>query len=424
MLLNDVADLAVANRARTTIVVTLAIIALSIAQLGAFAPFAYANLTVLASGTTSTSIRNSIQILNSTTQSSKQTTGASQADATASNMTQPVFQITPPTQSIVDGDYAKFDINIFQAVAANVMLVARGVPVHSNAIFAPQAGIANPQFHSTLAIVTSTDTPAGNYNITVIALLNGEEYLSYINLQLTSNATTIQTSTITSTSLSLSLGVDTDLHYYDPNATVAVRGHVTDSSGNAIADAGVSIQVDDPTGAQLIFVNNLMTDDAGIYHSEVKLSPTATIGTYTVFVSSFKSGYTDATTHTTFVVSSSLTPSVVISQVYVTDTTGNPSGVFSVGQTILVWVILQNNGAQFQGVIWVQILDPNGTPQSIQLQISTLDTGASVKIGFGFTASANLPRGIYVVNALVSDKLISQGGIFLTSAKAEFALTG
>jgi len=205
---------------------------------------------------------------------------------------------------------------------------------------------------------------------------------------------------------------------------VAVRGHVTDASGNAIANAGVTIQVDDPTGAQLVLVNNLTTDDAGIYHSEVKLGTTATIGTYTIFVSSFKSGYADATTHATFVVGSSSTPSVVISQVYVTDTTGNPSGVFSNGQTILVWVILQNNGAKFQGVIWVQILDPNGTPQSIQLQISTLDTGASVKIGFGFTASPNLPPGIYTANALVSDKLISQGGTFLASAKAQFALTG
>lgn len=318
----------------------------------------------------------------------------------------------------------KFDINIIsQAGSTNVILVTRGVPDHSNAIFAPQAGTANPQFHSTLAIVTSTDTLPGNYNITVVALMNSEEYSTYISLQLTSNATTIETSTITSTSLSLSLGVDTDLHFYEPNATVAVRGHVTDTSGDAIADAGVSVQIDDPTGAQLILVN-LTTDDAGVYHSEVKLGPKATIGTYTVFVSSSKSGYAGATTHTTFVVGSSLTPSVVISQVYVTDTTGNPSGVFSVGQTIIVWVILQNNGAQFQGVIWVQILDPNGTPQSIQLQISTLDTGASVKIGFGFTASANLPRGIYTANALVSDKLISQGGTFLTSAKAQFALTG
>lgn len=401
MAINSVVALTIANHARKTVVVALAIIAaLSIVQLTGHAPgFVYAdkNLSVLVI--------------------------SSQAIGTESNMTQPVLQVSPSMQSITAGGYARFDINISQAGTANVLLVARNVPTDSNAIFAPQVGVANPQFHSTLAIVTSTGTPSGNYNVTVVALLNGEEYSSYIGLQLSSNTTTTQTSAITSTR-SLSLEVDTDLHFYEPNSTVTVRGQLTDPSGDAIPDASVSVQVDDPTGAQLILVNNLTTDAAGIYHTQVKLDPEAAIGTYTVFVSSFEPGYTDATTRTTFVVGSSLTPSIVISQVYITDTTGNPSGVFSVGQTIFVWVTVQNNGAQFQGVIWVQILDPNGTPRSIQLQISTLPTGASVKIRFGFTASVDLPRGIYAANALVSDKLISQGGIFLASAKAQFALTG
>jgi len=382
MIVNGVADLT--NRARTTMAVSLAIIAaLSLVQLsGISLQFAFANSTV----------------------------------------TQPTFRITPSTQTIVEGSYAKFNIDINQAGVANVLLVARDVPPSSNAIFAPQTGVANPQFHSTVTIVTSTGTPAGNYNVTIVALLNGEEYPAYINLQLTPNTTTNQTTTTTSAGF-LSLSVDTDQHFYEPNATVKVRGHISDASGDAIGGAGVSIQVDDPTGAQLILVNNL-TDDAGIYQCEVWIGPGATPGTYSVFVSSSKSGYDGATTHTTFVVGSSLTPSVVISQVYFTDTSGNPSGVFSVGQTILVWVILQNNGAPFQGVIWLQILDPNGTPRSVQTQISGLDTGTSVKVTFEFTASANLPRGIYAANALVSDKLISQGGTFLTSAKAQFALAG
>ncbi len=401
MALNGVAAMTIGSHARKTVVVALAIIAaLSIVQLtGHAAGFVYADksLSVLAI--------------------------PSQATGTESNMTQPVLQITPSMQSITAGDYARFDINISQDGTVNVLLVARNVPTGSNAIFAPQVGVANPQFHSTLAIVTSTDTPSGNYNVTVVASLDGEEYTSYIGLQLSSNATSTQTSMITSTR-SLSLGADTDLHFYEPNSTVTVRGQLTDASGDAIPGASVSVQIDDPTGAQLILVNNLTTDAAGIYHTEVKLDPNAAIGTYTVFVSSFEPGYTGATTRTTFIVGSSLTPSIGISQVYVTDTTGIPLGVFSADQTIFVWVTVQNNGAQFQGVIWVQILDPNGTPRSIQLQTYTIPTGASVKIRFSFTASVNLPRGIYGVNALVSDKLISQGGIFLASAKAQFALTG
>jgi hypothetical protein len=405
------------------VAVTLAIIAaLSIVQASGLGPgFAYADGSLTTSASSVNTVNN--------TQNTTQITSTSQASnptqiVSASNTTQVVFQVTPSSQGIVAGDYAKFDINISEAGTANVLLVARGIPYHSNAIFAPQIGVADPQFHSTLAVVTSADTPASTYDIIIVALLNGQEYTSDISLQVTSNTTTTQTNTISSTSLSLSLGVDTDLHFYEPNATVEVSGHATDASGGAVAGASVSVQVDDPTGAQLILVNNLVTDAAGIYHTEVKLEGKVTIGTYAVFVSSSKSGYNSATTHTTFVVGSSITPSVVISQVYVTDTTGSPSGVFSVGQTVLIWVIVQNNGAPLQGVIWVQVVDPNGTPQSIQLQISMLGTGASVKVGFGFTASANLPHGIYTANALVSDKLISQGGTFLASTKTQFALTG
>jgi len=345
------------------------------------------------------------------------------ANSVESNTTQPVLQVTPSMQSITAGDYARFDININQAGTANVVLVARDIPTYSSVIFSPQVGVANPQFHSTLAIVTSISTPPGNYNVTVVAILNGEEYPIYVGLQLSSNTTITQTSTISS-SRSVSLGVETDLHFYEPNSTVIIRGQLTDASGDAISGASISVQVDDPTGAQLMLVNDLTTDAAGIYHAEVKLNPQAAIGTYSVFVSSFESGYAGVTTHTTFVVGSPLTPSVVISQVYVTDTSGNSSGVFTIGQTILVWVTVQNNGAQFQGVVWVQILDPNGTPQSIQTEISTLATGAPVKVGFSFTASTNLPRGIYIANAFVSNKLISQGGTFLASAKAQFVLTG
>jgi len=369
----------------------------------------------------------SVQLLNSTTKATTHFTDTSEGSNTTpmgrlseNYTTQVAVQATPTSQDIVAGEYARFDININQTGTANVLLVARGLPYHSNAIFAPQKGVADPQFQSTLAIVTSTDTPAGNYNITVVALLNGEEYTADISLHLASNTAITQTRTA-GLSTSLSIGVETDLSSYQPNATIEVRGHVTDGSGGAIAGAGVSVQVDDPTGAQLFYAGNLTTDDAGIFHTSVKLG--ATSGTYAVFVSSSKSGYS-ATTHTTFVVGSSMTPSIVISQVYVTDTTGSPSGVFSSGETAIVWVVVQNNGAPLQGIIWVQILDPNGTPQSIQLQISTLGTGSSIKVGFGFSASTSMPHGIYTANALVSDKLISQGGVFLASARTQFDLTG
>jgi len=405
------------SRARAILAATLTILAtLSILQTVGMAPsFVAADSSVTSSSTQTISSESSTsQIASNTTLINMMTNGTLQF----------IFQASPSFQSIPAGGYAKFDINISQATTTNVLLIARGVPYHSIAIFTPEVGVASPQFHSTLTVATSADTPTGNHNITIVALLNEQEYTTAVNLQITSSITS-QTSTATiSASLGLSLSVDTDQHFYKLNSTVIVRGHVTDTSGSAAAGVRVSIQVDDPGGVEVIFVSNLMTDAAGVFKTTFKLDANATVGTYTVFVSSIKSAYTPATTHMTFVVGSSSTPSVMITQIYVTDTTGNPSAVFSPGQTALVWVVVQNSGAPFQGVIWVQVSDPSGSPRSIQLQISTLNTGASVKVAFGFTATANLPHGIYTANTLVSDKLISQGGTFLASANTQFALTG
>ena len=340
-----------------------------------------------------------------------------------SNIT--LIQASPSSQSILAGAYAKYAINVSQPTTSNVLLIARDVPYHSIAIFTPEVGVANPQFHSTLTIATSADTPTGRYNITVVALLNDQEFTTFVNLQIgLSSFTTSRTSTTSaSAALGLSLSVDTDQHFYEPNATVIVRGHVTDSSGSAATSAQVSVQVDDPKGAEVLFATNLMTDTAGVFKTTFKLGANATEGTYTVFASSSKSAYTPAITHMTFVVGSSSTPSVAITQIYITDTAGNLTGVFHIGQTILLWVVVRNDGAPLQGVIWVQVLDPTGSPRTIQLQISTLSTGASVRVAFGFTATANLPLGVYTANTLVSDKLISQGGMFLASADTQFALT-
>ena len=89
----------------------------------------------------------------------------------------------------------------------------------------------------------------------------------------------------------------------------------------------------------------------------------------------------------------------------------------------MVWVVVENSGATFEGVIWVQIRDPHGTPVWIQFQISQLGTGQTIKVAFGFAITANMASGLYTANTLVSDKLISQGGTFLASANTEFALT-
>ena len=359
--------------------------------------------------------------------SSTVSTTTTQSTNSIGNSAQFVFQVDPTSVSISAGAFAKFNIRIVQGASADIFLVARGVPPDSHAIFTPSVGVANPEFRSTLTIVTSADTPAGAYSVTVVALVNGQESTAQITLEVSasSNATTTQGATTTfPVGAGLTLSISTDQPQYQPNATVAVVGHVTDATGSAVAEAAVLVQVDAPTGAEMFFAGSVQTDAAGTFHAQFTLPGSVALGTYTVFTSATKSGFSAATARTTFVVGSSTTPSVVISAVYAGDSLGNPLSTFSVGQTVWIWVVVRNSGATFQGVIWVQVRDPNGVPVEIRIHIANLHAGETIKDGVGFTLPSNASLGVYRVDALVSDKLISQGGMFLANAQGQFALTG
>jgi hypothetical protein len=326
---------------------------------------------------------------------------------------------------------AKFALNIVDNSSADVSLVARGVPPDSVAIFTPNVGVANPDFNSSLTIVTSADTPQGNYVLTAVAIVNGAEYTNELSLQILPSASvTVSTNSTSNTARNTTLGttlsmtINTDQSQYQPNSTVNVQGQVTDSTGNAAADATVALQVDTPTGTELLHTNNIRTDSAGTFQAQVALGSGTPTGTYTVFASASKPGYSSITTRTAFVVGTSTTPSVIIKAVYAGDSAGNPTSTFTSGQTIWIWVVIENIGTTFQGVVWIQARDPNGVPVQIRTHIAQLGAGQTVKDGLEFSLPENATIGVYTVNALVSDKLISQGGTFLASSETQFALTG
>jgi hypothetical protein len=356
-----------------------------------------------------------------TSQSNQTTTTQPTGTSTANNSTQFEFNVAPSSQSVTAGAFAAFAINIIYSPSASIFLVARGVPPDSVAIFTPTSGNAAPNFQGKMTIVTSADTPSGNYSVSVVALVNGQEFTTQVTLQV---STSTSASVTFSVSPQLAISVATDQPEYQPGSTLTIQGHVTDSSGNAVAGASVSVQVDSATGGQLYFTNNTETDAAGTFKTQVNLSTNATIGTYTVVTSANSAGYSSAAARTTFIVGSSTTPSVVITAVYTGDSAGNPASTFSVGQTVWVWVVVQNIGATVQGVIWVQVIDPNGVPVDIRITVADLHAGETVTNGIGVTLSGNAAPGLYHVDALVSDKLISQGGTFLANAHAQFAIIG
>lgn len=345
------------------------------------------------------------------------------------NVTQASFQVQPPSAAIVAGAFAVFEVDVVASVSADVSLVARGVPPECVAIFTPNAGVANPEFNSSLTIVTSSDTPQANYAVTAVAIVNGIEYTNEVSMQIlapaNSTVSTNTTRTVMNSTLgtTLSMTVNTYQSQYQPNSTVNVEGQVTDAAGDAVADATVALQVDSPTGTQLFYTNDLQTDLAGTFQAQVVLGSRTPTGAYTVFASASKPGYSSITTRTTFVVGTSTTPSVVINAVYTGDSAGNPTSIFTRGQTIWIWVAIQNIGVMFQGIVWIQVRDPNGVPVQIQIHVTQLEAGQTTRDSLGISLPGNAPIGVYTVNALVSDKLISQGGTFLASSETQFALT-
>jgi hypothetical protein len=345
----------------------------------------------------------------------------------STNTAQVQINVDPTLETINAGAFAKFEIHVKAEGEVSILLAAKGVPPDSVAIFTPPTGVADAEFRSTLTIVTSTTTPQGTYGVTLVASINEQEFDSQIGLEVTASSTVTETTSSSSISVSvgtaLALTLYTNAHQYSANDTVKVEGHVADDGGNAVENAAVTVQIDATTGAELYSQQDLSTDLAGIFQFNFKLPASATAGTYTIFASASKPGYVSATTHTTFVVGTSSTPSIIIKTVYAGDSSGNPSAVFTAGQTVYIWVTVQNVGATFQGVIWVQVRDPNGVPVSIQIRISQLTSGETITDGFGFTFLGLATVGLYSVNALVSDKLISQGGTFFANTNTEFALT-
>ena len=340
---------------------------------------------------------------------------------------QVVFLVQPSANTVNPGGFAKFDVRIIESSTAHVFLVASGVPPNSVAIYTPSVGVANLEFDSTLTILTSPNTPPGNYIITAVAIVNGEELSGLVTLQVLATATATSSANFTTNGspASLSMVVSTDRPQYQPSSTVNILGTVSDGAGNAVADATVSIQVDGPTGVELFYTNSVHTDSAGTFQTHTSLTANPPTGTYTVFASATKPNYSSVATRATFVVGQSTSPSVIIKTVYAGDSTGNPASTFTIGQTIWVWVVIENVGSPFQGVVWIQVRDPNGVPVQIQiLHLPRINSGETVKEPLAFILVGQPTLGVYTINALVSDKLISQGGTFLASSGTQFVLVG
>jgi len=323
---------------------------------------------------------------------------------------------SPPSLTIDPGQDARYTVTLtsLNGFSGNISFSLTGAPSNLTSSFDPEEVSLDSKkvAISTLSVSTSQTAAPGTYTlmITGTAEAGGPTHETTVALIHRGAKAT------------LSIAVSTEKLSYDAGESVILFGYVRDPSG-PVGDATVSIQVVGQQGP-IVHIDYVKTGNDGYYSDSYQLRGDAVVGTYAVYVTASKPGYQDASGHCTFTVGASSTPNVVITDVYLTDMSRNKKTIFRPGETLIVWVEVVNTGADLvDGIVWVQIVNPNGAPIGVYFHMGLIARGQTVRDGFGITLPTDAPLGEYRVMGFVSDMMISEGGKFLTSKQEQFKVS-
>jgi len=320
--------------------------------------------------------------------------------------------LTPSINGVTAGQVASYNIALTsqEGFTGTIALSVSGLPANTSSDFSPsnQVNISPGQtLQAVLTISTSPSTPLGWHPLNVTATCNSVTHWKPALLMILGPA--------------LYASVSTDKQIYALSETVKVSGSVVDLSGNPVPEAFVLIQIMAPSRT-ILQTTFSMTDTQGNYRCD--LTPVSVAGTYAIYVTAKKTGYLDGYSHATFTVSETSKPSITISTVAVSDVNGTVKTEFKRGETVIVWVTVQNSGGDLvNGLIWIEVDDPNSVPVTLMFQYATIKQDGTVTVGFSAGVFTSLPLGQYRARAFTSDKLISQGGRFLAAKETTFTLT-
>jgi len=305
-----------------------------------------------------------------------------------------------------------------------VVLGVHGLPEKALAIFNPSKGRPSPVFKSKLLVLTSHQTPPGVYSLMIFGAHGKQIHFAAVNLVIESAVTITTTSTPTQNGIQiLRVSSLTTKYNYNPGDLVDIFGYVKTRFGLSVSEASVSIQVIDPMG-DTIHAALAKTDGSGYYSNQFRLSTNSTAGTYTIYLTASKTEYLDGFSYNVFSVGQSPTPSVNIESLYTTYTNETEQEQFSPGQTLMIWIIVKNTGAELQnGRIWIEVVDSQGVPIAILVNVQNLKQGDLMKTGLQLTLNSKAALGEYRVNGFVSSGLISEGGKFLASEQTSFIVS-
>ncbi len=330
-----------------------------------------------------------------------------------------ILTINPKTQVITPGKSANYDISISLSSEINTSLYfsVGGLPDNSTALFSnnPIHVTQKNQSKILMTVLTGYLAPPGTYEL----IVRSQSSMDY--------ASTYSMNTLLIISgASFNIRVSTDRQSYGLGGeTVYLNGNVSNTETTALYNVSISIQVLNQLN-DTVHVRSKFTDSSGNFADSFKIGENFVPGKYLVFVTASKQGFIDAYSQCSFVVGESKIPSVTITEIYSADSNDTEKTVFRAGETASIALRVANGGADLdEGMIWIQVEDPNGIPLqviSIQMRIQNTvkDSKGPIIIRSNFKISETASLGDYVMNSYVSEKMISQGGKFLTHLQGKF----
>ncbi|MGQ9543187.1 MAG: MG2 domain-containing protein [Candidatus Bathyarchaeia archaeon] len=294
--------------------------------------------------------------------------------------------------------------------AVHVRLSVSGLPRNTTYTISPESvTLTNTTLlNSTLTVGATIFASTGNYPIQLTATDTDQGLNSTVKVVLVISGA------------SFTVEAAAEKPTYKQGEKVTLYGAVRYLENLPVQGGSVSIQVLSPSGTT-VHVASTVTDMSGQYYDNFTLPKQAEVGTYNIYVTVSLPGYQESQGQATFTVGESQTPSITISSIYLTDTAGYNRSSFSSGETVIVRVVVHNGGAELKnGIIWVEVDDPEGVPVSVTFVELTISRGGRVTLGVSTTLSGGTVTGYYFANSYVSDRMIAQGGKFLASAKTVF----
>jgi len=316
------------------------------------------------------------------------------------------LQVTPEVANVVRGGSVDYRVTVTSIESFQGMLAVEvvGLPMQSNYFLTPATIFLNPggTIDLTITVTTSVNTPIGLYPLDITATGKTLTHSKRVTLQVLSEM--------------LYITVSTDSKFYNQGDRVAVSGRVVEAQYIGVEDVEVSIELIDPSLKHIESIKTY-TNQEGYYQEDLTIKSDAPQGTYIILVEANKIGFKDTRAYATMTVGAGK-PSITITSIYTTEMNGTSQTIFKQGASAIVWIEVTNTGGDLtNGLVWVQIEDPDGVTVAVMFQVTTIRQGETFKAGFSLTLSPSQTLGQYTAKAFVSDKLIAQGGRFLTPPK-------